>query len=599
MSTEPTFEPTERVTPILNLPLFGDADKPTWRGHVNYITERLDNEISVNRTLMGDLETQVTAKLTAQDERVTSRLDTFARSYSKANQTGYDPVLNDGLAPNVSTDSTATLTRAANAAVAAGLPLVIPAGTYRIGNWKLPEGLTLVGSGYGTVFTLHDSYAGANDVCMVLDGSHGVTIRNLSIDGDKDSFASSSSEWKHGISASNSNDVAIENVLITRCHGDGIYLGIGPNKTECKNVSLYNSILTGNHRNNLTIAAVNTFRCVNTSFTAAKGTAPEAGIDIEPNFTDDVHVVRDMSFTSCTISENNGAGLGIVMWDAVNQGGATFTACTIKRNKGVGVNFVGSKSIRFIGCDVIDNGDVGLRFTSNVMKAISVVDCTIARNGKHGVQGQPNTAAPPGRTETVLPIIDSIRLANCEIYDNGTLAPNTYYGVIFDAIRNPGGTNRIRITDTVVNNRETANQKFGIYIAANIGSVTIHDSDVRGNVSTGLVLLDDATTRNVHHVSGYATNLTVASATTLSDTVTDAYVSTAAGALTLTLPANPEPYRDYTVTDVAGKLNVAPVTVTPNSSGVAQRMASNADVVMNVPYQTIRFVFRNGVWYSR
>lgn len=39
---EPEFTPTESETQLLSLPLFGDRDKPTWRGHINYVWRALD-----------------------------------------------------------------------------------------------------------------------------------------------------------------------------------------------------------------------------------------------------------------------------------------------------------------------------------------------------------------------------------------------------------------------------------------------------------------------------------------------------------------------------------------------------------------------------
>ena len=59
-TTEPAFEPTHGgVTPNLNLPLYVDDDKPTWRGHVNYTNEQVDAGHARVMGRLGDYGVQI------------------------------------------------------------------------------------------------------------------------------------------------------------------------------------------------------------------------------------------------------------------------------------------------------------------------------------------------------------------------------------------------------------------------------------------------------------------------------------------------------------------------------------------------------------
>jgi uncharacterized secreted repeat protein (TIGR03808 family) len=78
-----------------------------------------------------------------------------------------------GLVPNADSDQSAALQKAVDAAAGLGLPLLLPAGIYRVGNVVLPAGSALNGVPGATILAL----AGEGPILSVVDA------RNVSIDG--------------------------------------------------------------------------------------------------------------------------------------------------------------------------------------------------------------------------------------------------------------------------------------------------------------------------------------------------------------------------------------------------------------------------------
>ncbi len=115
-------------------------------------------------------------------------------------------------------------------------------------------------------------------------GRKNITISGGQIIGERKIHKGSSGEWGHGIQISGCTNVTIENVDISQCWGDGIYLGIydGPDKLT-NGVTIRNCNVHHNRRNNLSITDASNVTVENCQFNYASGTDPQYGIDIEPN----------------------------------------------------------------------------------------------------------------------------------------------------------------------------------------------------------------------------------------------------------------------------------------------------------------------------
>lgn len=96
------------------------------------------------------------------------------------------------------------------------------------------------------------------------------------------------SEWRHGISLLSAENVLLENLTIAETGGDGIYLGTsGAAKTPCRNISIRRVECVENNRQGISVINVDGLLIEDSVLRDTNGTAPEAGIDFEPNTADE------------------------------------------------------------------------------------------------------------------------------------------------------------------------------------------------------------------------------------------------------------------------------------------------------------------------
>ena len=171
MSTQPDFTPTEKTTETLGLPLFGDHDKPTWRGHVNYTNISIDNEVTRSRASVNDVSIKVdNVKETLMTQINANMNDANTRFNAMANSINilkneFVSITNEkyGAIGDGVTDCYDAIVKA----LADTSTIFIPAGNYRISKTiTLPDGdvnvvgnnAVLTGTGDSPVFrkTGHD-----------------------------------------------------------------------------------------------------------------------------------------------------------------------------------------------------------------------------------------------------------------------------------------------------------------------------------------------------------------------------------------------------------------------------------------------------------
>ena len=123
-----------------------------------------------------------------------------------------------------------------------------------------------------------------------------VVISGGKIEGERYKHTGTSGESGHGISIIDSNYVTISNVEIVSNWGDGIYLGTSSDNDEvygCNGITINGCRVTDNRRSNISIVDANDVTIDNCYLSNAYGTAPQAGINIEPNATSDHEIPSD------------------------------------------------------------------------------------------------------------------------------------------------------------------------------------------------------------------------------------------------------------------------------------------------------------------
>lgn len=90
-------------------------------------------------------------------------------------------------------------------------------------------------------------------------------------------------EWRHALSIRGCENVTIENLTLANSGGDGIYLGVGSDNATNRNITIRNITCDGNNRQGISVITAENLLIENCLLKNTRGTAPQAGIDFEPN----------------------------------------------------------------------------------------------------------------------------------------------------------------------------------------------------------------------------------------------------------------------------------------------------------------------------
>jgi polygalacturonase len=186
-----------------------------------------------------------------------------------------------------------------------------------------------------------------------------VRITGGRIVGDRDRHRGNRGEWGHGIQLRGASGVTIRGIRIERCWGDGICIGgaRGPGgRTDViptRDVSIADVHCIGNRRQGLTIGRSRRVRVVNSIFAGTAGTAPQAGIDVEPDPGD---FARDVVIEHCTVRGNRGPG--IQLYRHVEE--VAVRGCVIEKNRGHGIIVIGARDGELAGNTLRGNGLGGI-----------------------------------------------------------------------------------------------------------------------------------------------------------------------------------------------------------------------------------------------
>ena len=321
----------------------------------------------------------------------------------------------------------------------------IPDGTYYINvdrmlhlnsgqTLTLSEGATLqampTASGYYRIITISN----------VTD----VAVSGGRIVGDRTVHTGSSGEWGMGIAVENgSKDVAISNIAISNCWGDGVFLGDG---ATVSNVTLDNVVCDNNRRQGLSITNAVHVTITDCTFKNTNGTAPEAGIDIEPDAgytTSDITIkntqcignagsgidlmglaeyVRDINITESVISDNSGMGLRIYKASEVQ------VTDTVTSNNFAGIEIPGDASnITFTGVTVTDNHWRGVSFVTSYQSDgcsnIVFESSNFSNNSKSYVNNEDGIRIDLWDASGY---IKDVTFSNCQFYDDQSSKTQRY-----------------------------------------------------------------------------------------------------------------------------------------------------------------------------
>ncbi len=159
------------------------------------------------------------------------------------------------------------------------------------------------------------AFIGKNDCLLLAEGARNIIIRGESgaellmhksdyMDKSKYEF----SEWRHNIAIWNCHNVTIRDLKITGSGGDGIYVSTRRiPENYCSNITIDNVILNDHYRQGISVISVENFLLRNSVVKGTGGTAPQAGIDFEPNFPNERLV--NVRIEDTIFEDNQGGGI--------------------------------------------------------------------------------------------------------------------------------------------------------------------------------------------------------------------------------------------------------------------------------------------------
>ncbi len=116
---------------------------------------------------------------------------------------------------------------------------------------------------------------------ILISGKKNVTVNGGNIEGERYTHLGTSGEWGMGINIINgSSNVSVSNIKISDCWGDGVYLG---GASTVVNITIDRVVSDNNRRQGMSITNARNVVVSSSTFSRTNGTAPQAGIDIEPN----------------------------------------------------------------------------------------------------------------------------------------------------------------------------------------------------------------------------------------------------------------------------------------------------------------------------
>ncbi len=290
-------------------------------------------------------------------------------------------VRDKGATADDSTDDTAAFKRGVRAVGGTGGTLLVPGGTYLIdavrtwdggkGGVALRNKMTLKLAPGAVLQAIANDKEGYS-IVSIFDVKD-VNVVGGVIAGERGDHQGSTGEWGNGIDIRGARRVAIDGVTTKENWGDGVYLDAGADDVRPTNIELCGVVSNHNRRQGLSIVGGHRVVVRRSVFKNTEGTAPQCGIDIEPDAgqssVDDVKILNSHF--------PNNASCGIKLYPA-----NPITNVLIKGNT---VSGPASRGISIGGTD-------GQRVINNRIQSYYAIDLS------HGFSVSPD--APTGNTVT-------------------------------------------------------------------------------------------------------------------------------------------------------------------------------------------------------
>ena len=263
-------------------------------------------------------------------------------------------------------------------------------------------------------------------------------------------------EWRHALSIRGCEDVTIDGLSLLESGGDGIYLGVGTGRAANRNVTIRNVICEGNNRQGISVITAENLLIEDCVFRNTQGTAPQAGIDFEPNHPEERLV--NCVLRNCRSEHNVGHAYHIYLGHMNEQSppiSIRFENCSSKGcqrySAYVGVaNRSGERTVRgsidFVHCRFEDDAGAGVYVRGNEADGCRVRfdRCEVIRRDEEETRLAPFTIEAPRRLDLD---VGNIEITDCIINDSLTRQPLALVASPMTRLRNLTGSLTVKSPD--------------------------------------------------------------------------------------------------------------------------------------------------------
>jgi hypothetical protein len=204
----------------------------------------------------------------------------------------------------------------------------IPAGDYVTGKIEIP-GNTVLLLEPGVIIRDSGKLGPDDRLVNILSDNVYIKGRGAKVVADRNSYQGG--EQRHGVFIFGASNVVIDGLDSSGNSGDGFYIG-GPRGKPAQHIVLENCSASYNRRQGLSITAGRAINVVNCVFSHTKGTAPQFGVDVEPN--DPTFPLDGIRLIDVRTEYNYGGGISVYLGSTYRAPGGAHIAIIDHRSIG-------------------------------------------------------------------------------------------------------------------------------------------------------------------------------------------------------------------------------------------------------------------------
>jgi len=270
-----------------------------------------------------------------------------------------------------------------------------------------------------------DSLFSATSLSDVSITGYGATFRMRKK--DYQSSAYEKAEWRMTLDLAGCTNVRISGLRLESSGGDGIYIGATSEQPFCKDVIIRDVVCCDHHRQGVSVISAVNLLIEDCVMQNTGGTAPQAGIDFEPNKPDER--LENCIVRNCRMADNTGAGILVYLKPLTHETAPVsilFERCFVQNGKGMGIG-VGAISddgpkgtIEFRDCVVEGSPEGGLYLYDKSPSSARVrfVNCVWKDVGIPGRPGKRTPLLLHRRRETIAKSIGGVDFDDCYVVDD-------------------------------------------------------------------------------------------------------------------------------------------------------------------------------------